>query len=110
LIEKLKQFGFAGSLLLWFKSSLSDKYQIVKYHNYESYPTTVTSRVPQGDHLSILLLFFFFYDLPVIINNSTILLFTDDVKLIKIINNQNNCIELQSDLRNLNMWCNINNL
>jgi len=97
LIEKLKQFGITGSLLLCFKSFLSNRSQIVKYGNYESNPLNVTSGVPQPDHLFTLLFNIFTNNLPNVINSSIILLFADDAKLIKRISNIDDCIALQED-------------
>jgi len=55
LIQKLQSFGCSGSVLNWFQSFLSDRFQIiVKHLNFKSTRFPVLSGVPQGDHLSTL--------------------------------------------------------
>jgi len=47
LFNKLQSFGFSGSLLNWFKSFLSDRFQIVKHLKFKSTCFPVPSGVPQ---------------------------------------------------------------
>jgi len=54
--------------------------------------------------------YIFINDLPNAIINSEILLSADDAKLIKIIKKEQDAINLHSDIDNLVMWCNLNNL
>jgi len=61
--------------------------------------------VPRGDHLSTLLFNIFIKDLPNTIINSEFFLFADDAKLIKIVRTQPDAINLQSDIDNLQIWC-----
>jgi hypothetical protein len=110
LIRKLQVFGFSGSLLNWLQSFLSGRHQIVKYPNFTSTQFNIPSGVPQGDHLSTLFFNIFIDDLPNVITYSNILLFADDLKLVKIIKSEQDAFNLQLDINNLILWCNENNL
>ena len=48
LITKLQYYGIHGSLLCWFESFLTNRSQTVVREGKHSYPTQVTSGVPQG--------------------------------------------------------------
>ena len=87
LLVKLWSFGITGNLWNWFKAYLSSRGQCV-------------SGVPQGSILGHIL---FINDLPSHVSSS-ILLFADDTKCYKNINNPNDCLALQNDLFNLHSW------
>jgi len=104
LFNNLRSFGFSGSLLLWFRSFLSDRYILIKRQNYVSAPFKVPSGVPQGDHLSTLLFNIFVNDLPSAIEHSQLFLFADDAKIINAIKASQDAVNLQSDINNLVKW------
>jgi sarcosine oxidase/L-pipecolate oxidase len=46
LLQRLHEFGFSGSLLLWFKNYLSGRFQRVTVHGATSTTLSITSGVP----------------------------------------------------------------
>lgn len=54
----------------------------------------------KGDHLSTILVNTFINDMLNVIRSSHGFLFVEDLKLIKIINSQNDAIDIQTDLNN----------
>ena len=55
LIQKLEKWRVRGALLTWFKSYLSDRYQIVNINEILSESYAATLGVAQGSHLGLLL-------------------------------------------------------
>jgi len=110
LFMKLKLFGFSDPLLSWFQSFLSNRNIVVKHLNFGSDQFSVPSGVPQGDHLSTLLFNIFINDIPDVIKYSRVFLFADDLKLVKIINNQGDAHDLQNDIDKIQSWCSTNRL
>jgi hypothetical protein len=106
LIDKLKNVGISGNLLIWFKSYLSDRSQ--KINNHLSSKFHVPSGVPQGGHLSPLLFLIFLLDIDSCFKYSNFSLFADDLKIYYAILTPDDCLKLQHDLDNLSLWC-INN-
>jgi len=103
-------YYFTQLPISWFRSFLTNRFQIVKYQNFCSPKFSVPSGVPQGDHLSTLLFNIFINDLPDVNKNSEIFLFANDTKLLKIINDTQDATDLQMDLNNLQNWCESNDL
>ena len=81
----------------------------VYYCGDKSRTFIATSGVPQGTNLAALLFAIFINDLPGIIN-AEVLLFADDVKILKTINNQADCHALQDQINKLMQWCEMNKL
>lgn len=110
MIVKLKALGIDGKVLEWIKSYLMDRIQFVKYGNYLSHHIYIPSGVPQGSHLGPLLFNLFINDITDVIKYSNVLMFADDLKMFKIINDVEDGELLQEDLTNLVRWCKINML
>lgn len=110
LIRKLKVLGFCDTLVHLVQSYLQARKQYVKIQQYKSEFFECTSGVPQGSNLGPLLFILFINDLPSVINKSKCLLYADDVKLFKEVNDQRDCYDLQIDVDNLSKWCVTNEL
>ncbi|XP_008190178.1 uncharacterized protein LOC103312002 [Acyrthosiphon pisum] len=87
LIETLYKTGFGEPLLSWFKSYLSDRVQWVKVFGCKSSISKVSSGVPQGGHLSPILFSLYVNGIKEIVKNCELLMFADDLKLFKKIDN-----------------------
>ena len=105
LLRKLKNLGIGGSLLHWFQSYLTDRYQRVVLHGICSDWLPVTSGVPQGSILGPLLFLVYCNDIPSYMENgSTLALFADDSKLYRPLVHATSSTLLQHDLTNLTNW------
>ncbi|CAB3985999.1 Hypothetical predicted protein [Paramuricea clavata] len=109
LLQKLRDFGLSGSLLLWFENYLSGRCQEVTVHGATSTPFPITSGVPQGSLLAPFLFSVYINDLPDNISISTgVGLYADDTKLHRCVQNRNDALALQSDIQSLHCWSNEN--
>ena len=84
LIYKLSKYGITGNLLLWISNFLSKRRQYVRVNLALSEGKSVISGVPQRSILGPILFIFYTNDLPTDII-AKLLLFADDVKLIKML-------------------------
>lgn len=107
LLNKLELFGFHSQVLKWFCSYISNRMQFVRFKGFESMKSQPKSGVPQGSTLGPLLFIMFINDITKNLN-SNILLYADDIKLYKSIDNQDSCHVIQNDLFTIENWC-INN-
>jgi hypothetical protein len=64
-----------------------------------------SSGVPQGSHLGPWIFIIFINDIVNVIKNSHILMFADDLKIFRIIDNPSDLQLLQDDINNLCKWC-----
>jgi hypothetical protein len=103
LLHKLKHYGARGSLLTWIESWLRGRRQRVVIGDYFSDWKDVTSGVPQGSVLGPLLFLLFINDLPDSIA-SHIKLYADDSKIIRIIQSEQDTIDLQNDIDAAAEW------
>ena len=79
--KNLQLLGFNPKLLEWISSYLSDRFQKVVFNNALSDTLKVTSGVAQGSHLGPILFNIFINDFPTVMSHSSVLMYTDDVKL-----------------------------
>jgi hypothetical protein len=100
LLHRLREFGFGGSILKWFGSYLTNRYQQTTVHGATSRPLPVTSGVPQGSILGPLLFLLYVNRLSNSVTNSRIAIFADDTKIFKTINSISDASTLQNDLSN----------
>ena len=105
LISKLDNtFGIHGSLLRWISSYLLNRSQLVAIRGFLSSPSRIASGVPQGSHLGPLLFNIFINDLTDALTCNA-LLYADDLKIFSSIASIDDCQNIQSDLRSLDVWC-----
>ena len=109
LLHKLDDMGFGTDLLLFLKSYLSNRRQYVEIRGHRSYSFEATSGAPQGSNLAPLIFLLFINDICCDIS-SNVLLFADDLKLFRVVENQSDCLTLQEDLKKVQTWCDKNNL
>jgi hypothetical protein len=100
LLHRLREFGFGGSILKWFGSYLTNRYQQTTVLAATSRPLPVTSGVPQVSILGPLLFLLYENHLPNSLTNSRIAMFADDTKIFKTINSISDASALQNDLSN----------
>ncbi|XP_060802241.1 uncharacterized protein LOC132902173 [Amyelois transitella] len=104
LCIELASCGIHGNLLRWLTSYLDKRSQLVTLRGYTSSPIAVASGVPQGSHLGPLLFVVFINSLIERLSCEC-LLYADDLKIFKTIENTNDCKLLQRDLDTISNWC-----
>ena len=90
-------------------SYLSDRVQFVEYMGHRSNTFSVTSGAPQGSVLAPLIFSIFVNDIVSDLR-SEVLLFADDVKLFRVIEDVGDCGLLQQDINRIWDWCEQNKL
>ena len=100
LVQKLASYGFSGKLLLWLKGFLSDRYQRVILNGCFSSWCAVTSGVPQGSVLGLLLFTPYINDIPNIVHTN-LSFFADDSKVYSVIKTLEDSHQLQADLNSI---------
>ena len=78
LLEKLSYYGFGGTVLLWFKNFLSDRYICTRLNGNISSFLIISCGVPQGSILGPILFSIYINDINFACNLSTPFLFADD--------------------------------
>ena len=104
-MKKCQRYVYKNETTKWIRSFVTGRRQKVIINGAESGWGNVTSGVPQGSILGPIIFVLYINDLPEVIN-SHILLFADDTKIYKEVNdvNEQNC--LQSDIDKMCKWSN----
>jgi hypothetical protein len=110
LLAKLRSLGVDGSLLSWFRSYLEGRTQTVSLSDIFSPPFVASSGVPQGSHLGPILFNIFINDLLCEFDGVGFVVFADDLKLYREIENIRDCEVLQRNINSLVSWCSKNRL
>ena len=110
MLQKLREYGFFGSVLLWFKNYLCGSSQRVTVHRATSQSLPITSGVPQEPLLSPFLFSIYINDLPNNLSSTGVGLFADDTKLYKAVQNPSVALVLQEDIQSLHSWSEKNRL
>lgn len=110
LLHKLSNIGLNPLFLKWIESYLRGRKQKVLINGVESKSIEVHSGVPQGSHLGPIFFDTFINDIPSLFLSSESLLYADDLKIMKIIANSQDCNDLQFDLNVLLKWTKENKL
>ena len=109
LAAKMNLLGFHPNLIMFFMSYLSDRVQFVEYMGHRSNTFSATSGAPQGSVLAPLIFSIFVNDIVSDLR-SEVLLFADDVKLFRVIEDVGDCGLLQQDINRIWDWCEQNKL
>ncbi|CAF4810088.1 unnamed protein product [Pieris macdunnoughi] len=110
LLGKLWAVGIHGDLFCWFKSYIEKRSQAVVLQGFASRWINITSGVPQGSMLGPLLFILFVNDIQTCFLHSKILLYADDMKILKYISTKEDSSDLQEDLNRFEAYCQINKL
>ena len=104
LISVLQHYGVDNCIVKWITGFLSHRRQQVKVNNAFSEWHSVISGVPQGSVLGPILFIIYINTLVDVIKSSELYLFADDNKLYHPIFNDNDRLELQSDIDRMHEW------
>ena len=104
LMQKLELYGVSDEYLVWIKSFLTNRKQVVFINNACSYEVEVVSGVPQGSVLGPLFFITSTNDLPDHISHCSLLSFADDTKLVLPINTSEDTQRLKKDLQSVISW------
>ena len=103
LLAKISHAGIHGSLHLWIRNFLTQRSQQVVLDGATSFPTHVTSGVPQGTVLGPLLFLLYINDITDEIT-SEVRLFADDCIMYRQVKNTQDSVDLQKDIDSLCAW------
>ena len=106
LLLKLEAFGVCGSMLKWFSSFLTTRWQRVVINGCSSEWSPVLSGVPQDSILGSLLVILYINDLPSAVSSS-MKIFADDVAMYCPVHSADDCKAFQHDLKLdlVSTWC-----
>ena len=111
LLQKLRSYGVTGPPLCWFEDYLTGRTQRVVVDGVALTWSPVTSGVPQGSILGLLLFVIFINDLPdFTVKGTETAPYADDTKLHNTFTSTNDCERLQQSLTNLDHWSVQNNI
>ena len=111
LTELKNNFEIEGRLLKFITNYLKDRRQRVVLDNAFSEYQAVSSGVPQGSILGLLLFVVFINDINTVISPGTnICLYADDTKIWREMHTVNDCKILQNDKDSLDIWCKRNQM
>lgn len=105
LLKKLASLGIRGDLFRWFSSYINNRLQTVVLNGFKSNWMAVPSGVPQGSLLGPFLFTIFIHDIDLCFIHSKFLLFADDLKVFRTVNNVKDAELLQADLFRLDDYC-----
>ena len=103
LISKLRSYKINECLVNWVEDYLQNRPQFVEINGNESQWLPVTSGIPQGSVLGLLLFLIYINDLPENVN-STVYMYADDTKIYREIQSDDDHEVLQRDLETLKTW------
>lgn len=107
LLSKLNYLGITCNGLRFFSTYLHNRKQFVFFQGSSSSEFVVSSGVPQGSNLGPLLFIIFINDIVNSVLNSKVLLYADDLKIFREINDVSDCLLLQQDLDRLVAWSDV---
>lgn len=110
LLLKLHNFGLSVDLISFFKSYLQERKQFVECCGHQSVDIMAYSGVPQGSVLGPLFFNIFINDIVDGLTAVSCLLYADDMKIFRNIDDINDCHTLQAALDHVNEWCLLNKL
>ena len=111
LLNKLAHYGIRGVLLKWFETYLTGRRQYVFYNGESSDLRNISCGVPQGSVLGPLLFLIYINDLPNVSEKLNFFLFADDTNIYYECDNLHIMEEIiNTELKQLNLWLNINRL
>jgi len=108
LLRKLQDVGASTSVLQWFHSYLTNRYQVVRIHSAISDPLPVECGVRQGSILGALLFSIYVNDLPEVPRNCSTECYVDDTKLFVSFHSQDSRLIVEGmneDLLRVRNWC-----
>ena len=100
LLHRLRQFGFGGNILRWFRLYLTNRHQHTTILGTTSKSLPVTSGVPQGSILGPSLFLLYEDHLSNAVCVSNIATIADDAKIYRTISSNSDAVALQTDLTN----------
>lgn len=110
LLKKLVKFGFSRQLVKWFHAYLTSRTQYVVIGDKKSRTFNVSSGVPAGSILGPCLFIIFINDIVQTVSNALVLLFADDLKLLRRVSSPMDAIAFQHAIDQLDEWCTRNQL
>ena len=110
LIKKLKFYGLDGTVILWFRNYLKNRYQCTKLGGKVSNFLEIKCGVPQGSILGPLLFSIFINDLEKACNLSTPYLFADDGALFFSNICRSTYLSMKIEMMTVIKWLDVNKL